>query len=122
MKSKILVALLLTTSLVAFSQKVSVTSPNQKVIVELYNTQNAESGQWYLKVKYSIKEKTSEVIPQISLGLNRADQSFSKELKFLKVSKPTIISSNYLALHGKRVQCSNSANETVVSFENPGKA
>ena len=89
MKSQILVAILLMTTLAIFSQKVSVTSPNQKVIVELYNTQNAESGQWYLKVKYSIKEKTSEVIHQISLGLNRADQSFSKELKFLKVSKPT---------------------------------
>jgi len=122
MKSQILVAILLMTTLATFSQKVSVMSPNQKVIIELYNTQNAASGEWYLKVKYSNKEKTSEVIPQISLGLNRADQSFSKDLKFLKASQPMLIASNYLALHGKRVQCSNSANETVVSFENLGKA
>ena len=66
--------------------------------------------------------KKSEVIPQISLGLSRADQTFSKELKFLKAGKPVLIDENYTAVHGKRSQCRNTANETVVSFENPAKA
>ena len=63
----------------------------------------------------------TEAIPQIILGLSRADQDFSKELKYLKNSKVTLINENYTALHGKRTNCSNSANETVVAFENPGK-
>jgi len=66
--------------------------------------------------------KTSEVIPQITLGLIRADQDFSKDLKYIKAGKTVPINEKYQASHGKRSQCSNSANETVVFFENPGKA
>ena len=105
-----------------FSQKTAVISPNQKISIGLYNTKNAESGEWYLQVKYSNNGKTCETMPQISLGLTRADQDFSKELKFLKAGKPLLINEKYAVKHGKRSQCSNSANETVFSFENPGKA
>jgi hypothetical protein len=56
------------------------------------------------------------------LGLSRSDQDFSKELKFLKAGKPLLVTEQYSALHGKRSQCNNLANETVISFENPGKA
>lgn len=122
MKSKIILGFVLLSSLTVFSQKTTVVSPNQKVSVGLYNTQNAEAGEWYLKVGYSNNGQTTEVIPKIILGLSRADQNFSKELKFLKAAKPVLITEQYGALHGKRSQCSNSANETVVSFENPGKA
>src|SRR5699024_7522388 len=96
--------------------------PNQKVNIGLYNTKNSEIGEWYLKVKYINNGKVSEAIPQISLGLSRDDQEFSKDLKFLKVSKPLVLTEQYKALHGKKSQCSNSATETVVFFENPGKA
>jgi alpha-glucosidase len=56
------------------------------------------------------------------LGLSRSDQDFSKELKFLKAGKTLLVTEQYSALHGKRSQCNNLANETVISFENPGKA
>jgi len=62
------------------------------------------------------------VIPRIDLGLSRSDQDFLNELKFLKAGKPALVNEQYTAIHGKRSQCSNSANEIVVSFENPGKA
>jgi alpha-glucosidase len=55
-------------------------------------------------------------------GLSRSDQDFSKNLKFIKAGKPLLITEQYTALHGKRARCSNTANEIVVSFENPGKA
>ncbi|MBV5283679.1 MAG: glycoside hydrolase family 97 catalytic domain-containing protein [Paludibacter sp.] len=122
MKRKIILGLILLCSLTAFSQKITVVSPNKKINVGLYNTKNGDNGEWYLKVSYMNGGKVSEAIPQISLGLSRADQDFSKELKFLKVSKPLLLNEQYKALHGKRSQCGNSANETVVSFENPGKA
>ena len=109
-------------TLSAFSQIVTVISPNQKINVELFNLQNAVVGQWYLKVNYLNNGKICEAIPKISLGLTRADQDFSKELKFLKAGKAQLINEQYVALHGKRSHCTNSANETVVSFENPGKA
>ncbi len=122
MKYKIIVGLILLISLSTFSQKITVSSPNKKINVGLYNTKNGDSGEWYLKVSYTNNGKASEAIPLITLGLSRADQDFSKELRFLKVSKPLLLNEQYKVLHGKRSQCGNSANETVVSFENPGKA
>jgi len=122
MKSNIITLLILLSSLTVFSQRVTVVSPNQKINIGLYNTNGDETGEWYLKVKYLNNGKICEAIPQITLGLSRADQNFSKELKFLKAGKTILIDEHYTAVHGKRSQCSNSANETVVSFENPGKA
>jgi len=118
--SLIAIILLLTTS--AFSQKTTVVSPNQKVNIALYNQQNADTGEWYLKVSYNNEGKTNEAIPQINLGISRSDQDFAKELKFLKAGKPLLINEQYTAVHGKRAQCNNSANEVVVSFENPNKS
>lgn len=122
MKILKITGVLLYLSLGLYAQKTTVISPNQKIIIELLNTQGEENGEWFLKVKISDKGKTSEVIPQITLGLDRSDQNFSKELKFLKSGKALLINEEYTAIHGKRSQCSNSANEVVVTFENPAKA
>ncbi|HEY3406046.1 MAG TPA: glycoside hydrolase family 97 catalytic domain-containing protein [Ohtaekwangia sp.] len=104
------------------SQKLSVQSPNQKIKIDLLNHQNADAGEWYLKITHSDKGKLSEVIPQINLGLARSDQDFLKNLKFLKAGKVQLIREQYHAVHGKRSQCSNLGNEVVASFENPSKA
>jgi hypothetical protein len=103
------------------AQKVTVTSPNQKVSIALYNRQNTDVGEWYLKLNYTNNRKSNEAVSQINLGLSRSDQTFSKELKFLKAGKLLPINEQYSVLHGKRAQCSNSANEVVISFENPSK-
>jgi len=122
MKCKIIIGLVLLSSITVFSQKVTVISPNQKINIGLYNTKNTEIGEWYLKVSYINSGKICEAIPQILLGLTRVDQDFSKKLKFLKAGKTSKINEQYIAVHGKRAQCSNSANETVVTFENSGSA
>lgn len=109
-------------ALSAFGQKVMVQSPNQKIRIELFSEQHTDAGEWFLKAFYTSNGKASEVIPQIKLGLRRSDQDFSKELKFLKSSKLLLINEQYTVLYGKRSVCSNSANEVVVSFENPSKA
>jgi alpha-glucosidase len=112
-------------SLCAFSsisQKVNVQSPNQKINIELLSEQNTNINEWYLKVSCNNNGKIAEAIPRIDLGLSRSDQDFSKELKFIKAGKQLLINEKYTALHGKRSACSNSANEVVVSFENPSKA
>lgn len=74
-----------------------------------------------MKVSFNNNGKTTEVIPAIDLGLLRSDQDFSKELKFVKAGKPLLINEQYTAVHGKRSICSNSANETVIVFENRQK-
>src|SRR5674476_887162 len=122
MRRKILTGLFILFTLTALPQKVTVVSPNNKVIVALYSNQNTDVGEWFLKVSYSDNDKISLAIPRIKLGLSRSDQDFSKDLQFLKTGKPRLITEQYTALLGKRANRSNSANETVVSFENQGKA
>ena len=106
----------------ARSQKLAVLSPNQKVMVTLFGQQNADPGEWYLKVAYNNNRNITEAISEIALGLSRSDQDFSNKLKFIKASKPFLIHEQYTALHGKRSLCTNAANEVVVAFENPSKA
>jgi hypothetical protein len=122
MKFKLLISLIFLSAFTVFAQKTTVVSPNQKISVLLYNQQNTDTGEWYLKVGYNNEGKTSDALPIINLGLSRSDQDFAKELKFLKAGKPLPVNEQYTALHGKRSQCSNSATEVVVSFENPNKA
>lgn len=121
-KYKTFMALLFLSAMPVFSQKVSVVSPNNRITVDLINRQNTDSGEWFLKVSYNDKNTTSTVIPEIVLGLTRSDQDFSKDLKLLKTGKQVLINERYNLLHGKRSDCSNSANETIVFFENSQKA
>ncbi len=114
--------ILLLITITARPQEINIVSPNQKISIELFNEQNAGIREWFLRVSYINNGQRCEAIPQIILGLSRSDQDFSKDLKLIKAGKPVLIEEQYSALHGKRSQCSNSANERVVSFENHGKA
>lgn len=122
MKHLFITALFVLQVFSGFSQKVTVTSPNQKVGIVLYNQQNSDVGEWYLKVGYTNEGKTIDAIPRINIGLSRSDQDFYKQLTFLKASKTGVVNDQYTVLHGKKSQCSNVANEVVVAFENPSKA
>lgn len=116
------ISMVLLWSITCFSQKITVLSPNQKISVVLFNQQNTDVGEWYLKASYVNNGTTLDVIPRIDLGLSRSDQDFAKDLKFVKAAKPLLINESHTALHGKKSTISNSANEVTVSFENPSKA
>lgn len=115
-KKASLVACLLLCASAAFAQVARVDSPNGKISVGIDSRK--ENGEWFLGVKY--KEQT--VIPEISLGLVRSDQSFGASLKFVGADAPKRIEEKYAAIHGKRSECTNSANEVVMHFENPDKS
>jgi len=107
------------TSGTLFSQKLSLSSPNEKIKVWLWNNEQADIGEWYLEVKYTDSTEIKSVIPRIDLGLVRSDQDFSQDLKFIKTGKKREVKEDYQALHGKRLHRVNSANEVVVSFKRP---
>ncbi|MDD4969391.1 MAG: glycoside hydrolase family 97 catalytic domain-containing protein [Paludibacter sp.] len=115
-------ALLIGSFNLVIGQTVSVSSPNKKISATLICEQNKTVGSWHLQVNYANNGKVSEVIPFVNLGLSRSDQDFSTALKFLKAGKAVLVNEQYTAIHGKRRQCGNSANEVVVSFVNPSKA
>jgi alpha-glucosidase len=121
MNRRLTTVLFFLVSINLFPQKVSVISPNQKIVVALYNSLGNESGEWYLKVSYSNNGTSTTVIPEIDLGLSANDQDFTKDLKYVKSGKPVQVNEQYTMLHGKRSLCSNPANETTVLFENAGK-
>lgn len=100
----------------------TISSPNNKIKVGLVNADDNNYGEWYLKVFYKNSNETSEVIPQIKLGITRNDISFENNLKLLKFSKPKRINEDYTTLHGKRSHRKNSAHEVVASFGTPDKA
>jgi alpha-glucosidase len=122
MKSAVSLCLFLLTTFTVFSQKVVLVSPNQRIQIGLHNQNNIDNGAWYLTVDLMHNGQTFEVIPKINLGISRSDQDFANELTLIRAGKPSLIIDEYRNLHGKRTLCSNSANETVVSFINPGKA
>ncbi|MDN3670399.1 glycoside hydrolase family 97 catalytic domain-containing protein [Echinicola jeungdonensis] len=105
-------------SFFATAQKFSITSPNQKIKVRIFQHLNGGEGSWYLKVNYQVNDQFIEIIPQIDLGLKRSDQDFSKDLKLIKKSAIHTIKEDYNAIHGKRLHRTNSANEGIVFFEN----
>ena len=119
---KYLVVLLMLTSGTIFSQKLRLSSPNEKIRVALWNQEQADIGEWYLEINCADSSEVKEVIPRIDLGLVRSDQDFSLDLKYVKAGKKREIEENYKALHGKRSHRVNSANEVVVSFQRPDKS
>src|SRR5690606_22447982 len=122
MRLKFTTTLFFFVAILAYGQKATVTSPNKKISVAIVNEQNNDTGKWHLKINYAKEINRHEVIPKLDLGLSRTDQDLSKELKLIKGGKPSLINESYTALHGKRSQGTNSANDIVISFENPSKA
>ncbi|WP_201448295.1 glycoside hydrolase family 97 protein [Flavobacterium seoulense] len=106
----------------AWSQQIVLQSPNKKNVVALYTMDSNNKGEWYLKVSYQTDKNTAEILPKVNLGISRNDQDFSKELLFLKATKPKLIKEHYELPFGKKLVRDNEANEVVISFENPGKA
>ncbi|GEC71478.1 Glycosyl-hydrolase 97 C-terminal, oligomerisation [Flavobacterium flevense] len=106
----------------SWSQKIVVQSPNKKNVVALYAMDSNNKGEWYLKISQQTDKNTTEILPKVSLGISRSDQDFSKELLFLKATKPKLVKEHYELPFGKKLVRDNEANEVVVSFENPGKA
>ncbi len=121
MKLLLFICLILSSAFSVFSQKAEVSSPNQKIKIGLFNKQNSDSGEWYLKLYYLSNGKYCEAISHVFLGLLRNDQDFFNNLIFLGADKPFLITEQYSALHGKRSHCYNMANELVVSFQNQNK-
>nr|WP_315199272.1 glycoside hydrolase family 97 catalytic domain-containing protein [uncultured Flavobacterium sp.] len=123
MRSKIiLVLVVIFFPCFTWSQIIMLKSPNQKIEATLYAGNGNTKDEWYLKVSYYGDKNTSEILPKVNLGLSRSDQDFSKELTFLKASKPKMIKEHYELPFGKKLVRDNVANEVTISFENPNKA
>ena len=75
-----------------FAQSVyTVTSPDQKIVLSCDMNSNT----------YTVAYSGQMVLRPSKLGIVRADEDFSKGLKTLAVSKPTLITDSYTMVNAK---------------------
>lgn len=114
----ILLIVLLSFSNWFFTKNLMVKSPNEKIIVNVFNSDNTEKGRWSLNVKLNSNGKITEAISAIDLGLILSEGVSFDEMKLMKTSKPLLIKENYSMPHGKSSQRQNIGNEVIFTFEN----
>lgn len=93
-------------------------SPNGKIKVVLNLPAKNFSHNLFFKALYKIENKFVEVLPESKLGINRADEQFADNLRFVTASKPVAIHDKYEMVCGKRHQCENLGTEKTFSFQN----
>jgi len=94
-----------------YSETYTVKSPNQKISVAFWLTAQGEA-------LYSVSHSGALVLKESKLGIVRSDGDFSKNLSLDSVSSETTVSENYTLHHGKRRQCSYSANKQIFYLRN----
>lgn len=99
------------------AQEALLSSPNGKIEVSVSQSKEL-SADWSFSVTSVNGTKKSVVIPRITLGLEREDASFYKDLRLTKKTRSIRVKEKYTALHGKRKDCLNKANERTLVFIN----
>jgi alpha-glucosidase len=98
------------------NNQLAVSSPNKHLKAPLH--QHATEGWWYLTLHAVNKDTAQVVILAIKLGLMLDEQTFGNNLTLAKRSKDKAITASYQAIHGKRLQRQNQANEVTFHFVN----
>jgi hypothetical protein len=80
MKRKILTSLFFLFTLTALPQKVTVVSPNQKISIALYNQQNKDIGEWYIKVNLKAMAIFAKLYPGLIWDYRVVIRIFRKNL------------------------------------------
>ena len=114
----ILIIVLLSFSNWFLAKNLMVKSPNEKIVVGIFNSNNTEKGRWSLNVKLNNNGIITNAISAIDLGLMLSEGVSFDEMKLMKTSKPSLIKENYSMPHGKSSQRQNIGNEVVFTFEN----
>ncbi|MDR2037219.1 MAG: glycoside hydrolase family 97 protein [Bacteroidales bacterium] len=71
---------------------------------------------------YHITYKGKEVVLLSPLGIDREDEQFTENLRFVSATPEKLIDEKYTLKSGKQLECRNHANETVLNFENRNNA
>jgi len=103
------------------SHRIRVPSPSGNVVATIrlsYGSQTAKTGHLDYKVDYAGRE----AIPYSPLGIIRADQEFSDNLRFAAATKPRQVNETYIMPHGKRRVCRDRYNESTVKLRNTNGA
>jgi alpha-glucosidase len=89
----------------------AVVSPDKKISARL---QLSADG----KATYSVYHSNTLVIAPSKLGIVREDENFSEKLKLESATKAEVVKDSYHMLHGKRHDCTYTANKVVYHLRN----
>lgn len=92
-------------------------SPDNSIKITVSATESGETSLVY-KVDRMNEGQATAVIENSPLGIERKDQQFSTQLKFVSKSEVTTIDETYRMLIGRQAECRNHANELELTFEN----
>lgn len=90
-----------------------VTSPDGRIKVEFGILPDGTAA-------YRVFHSDSLVIDRSRLGVVRQDEDFSAGMRLMSVSELRLVADSYTMLHGKRRECSYSANERVFRLASAG--
>ncbi len=74
------------------------------------------------RLEYRVNCAGREVIAQSPLGIIRADQKFTDNLKLIEVTEPRQVNETYTMPHGKRRLCRDHYNESIIKLQNDSGA
>ncbi|MCP4262342.1 MAG: glycoside hydrolase family 97 protein [Planctomycetes bacterium] len=102
------------------TQIIRVQSPDKKitVTVRLSNPRQARNLNIKAQLEYKVSHGDKEVISYSPLGIMRADQKFTYNLKFIDTVSSPVIDETYTMPHGKRRICRNYYSESTIKLRN----
>src|SRR5688572_11018252 len=109
MKLTLLLSFFFGCNLFCFGQSYTISSPDKNILV----TCNAE------KAVYSISYKGQSITQDSKLGVIREDEDFSKDLKVIKASAPTVVRDNYTMVNAKKKNITYVAIQRIIETQTP---
>ncbi|MBL7187417.1 MAG: glycoside hydrolase family 97 catalytic domain-containing protein [Phycisphaerae bacterium] len=101
----------------AGSQRIRVASPDGNVVATIHLSPIDQSGNEG-RLEYKVDCAGREAIAYSPLGIVRADQEFTDNLRFAAATKPRQVDETYIMPHGKRRICRDHYNESIVQLRN----
>ena len=109
MKLTLLLSFFFGCNLFCFGQSYTISSPDKNILV----TCNAE------KAAYTISYKGQSITQDSKLGVIREDEDFSKDLKVIKASAPTVVRDNYTMVNAKKKNITYVATQRIIETKTP---
>lgn len=94
----------------------SVQSPDGKISMILHQD-SLQGALFYQVLLKNTEEKVDTILTNSPLGIDRLDDTFSKNLKFVSVSEVKTINEKYPTFTGKRSEVHNYANERTFTYQ-----
>ncbi|MBW7991814.1 MAG: hypothetical protein FVQ84_17600 [Planctomycetes bacterium] len=102
------------------TQIIKVQSPNKKITatVRLSGSEQARNPNNKVQLEYKVDYAGKEVITYSPLGIIRADEKFTDNLKYIDTVSSPVIDETYTMPHGKRRICRNYYSKSTIKLRN----